>query len=87
MLSAHYRKQLNFTFEGLTQAGTALERIDNLIIRLSDIKTDKGDAKVVDDAISELMSGFTTAMDDDLNTSGAFGIFFDFIHRINSLIS
>jgi len=87
MLSAHYRKQLNFTFEGLTQASTALERIDNLLLRLSDIKSDKGDEKAVNETISTLMNSFSTALDDDLNTSGGFGALFDFIHSVNSLIT
>src|SRR2546428_731956 len=34
LLSVHYRKPLNFTFEGLTQAVAALGRIDDLALRL-----------------------------------------------------
>ena len=38
LVSAHYRKQFNFTLEGIGQADQALERIDNLIVRLRDIE-------------------------------------------------
>jgi len=40
LLSAHYRKQLNFTFAGLHQAQSALERFDNLLLRLRDAAGD-----------------------------------------------
>jgi cysteinyl-tRNA synthetase len=86
LLSAHYKKQLNFTFDGLKQANTALERIDNFIIRLNDIKNDGHGNPDIDRAVSEFVSKFTNTMDDDLNTAGAFGVFFDFIHDINSII-
>jgi cysteinyl-tRNA synthetase len=86
LLSAHYKKQLNFTFEGLKQANAALERIDNFLIRLNDVKNDDAGDSDIDKIISEFISEFTNTMDDDLNTAGAFGIFFDFVHDINSLI-
>jgi cysteinyl-tRNA synthetase len=34
LLSAHYRKQFNFTLDGIRQADQALSRIDNLMVRL-----------------------------------------------------
>ncbi len=42
LISAHYRKQFNFTLEGIGQADQALERIDNLIVRLRDIRKEGG---------------------------------------------
>jgi len=87
LLSAHYRKQLNFTLEGIKQADQALERIDNLIVRLKDIKTLKEENKEVKSAIDRLFNEFTEVMDNDLNISGALGVFFDFVHKINTMIS
>ena len=43
LVSAHYRKQFNFTLEGIAQADQALDRIDNLIVRLSDIRGTAGE--------------------------------------------
>ena len=37
---AHYRKQLNFTFEGLQHAKAALERIHGLVTRLGEVDGD-----------------------------------------------
>ncbi len=44
LISAHYRKQFNFTLEGIGQADQALERIDNLIVRLRDVRDEGGPA-------------------------------------------
>jgi cysteinyl-tRNA synthetase len=86
LLSAHYKKQLNFTFDGLKQTDAALERIDNFIIRLNDIKHEEKNNSDIDKMISEFISKFTESMDDDLNTAGGLGVLFDFIHEVNSLI-
>ncbi|MCP4137939.1 MAG: cysteine--tRNA ligase [bacterium] len=86
LLSAHYRKQLNFTFDGLKQADQALSRIDNLLVRLNDIKNTGDKNPDVGVLIETLFSDFTNALDDDLNISMGLGIFFDFIHAVNSLI-
>jgi cysteinyl-tRNA synthetase len=86
LLSTHYKKQLNFTFDGLKQAGAALERIDNFIIRLDDIKNTGQNNPDIDTIVSEFISKFTNTLDDDLNTAGGLGAFFDFAHEVNSLI-
>jgi cysteinyl-tRNA synthetase len=86
LISAHYRKQLNFTFEGLKQAENALSRIDNLIIRLSEIKRDGKSSQEARKIIDDFSNRFVETMDDDLNISGGIGHFFDFLRDINSLI-
>jgi len=88
LLSAHYRKQLNFTFDGLKQADQSLTRIDNLIVRLNDIKNKKiNNNPEVDALIGKMFNDFTDSVDDDLNISKGLGVFFDFIHAVNSMIS
>jgi cysteinyl-tRNA synthetase len=86
LVSAHYRKQLNFTFDGLAQAESALARIDNFLLRLDGISA--GD--VAGDGLAGLIDGFikrfTADMDDDLNISGALGRLFEFIHEVNALV-
>ena len=86
LMSAHYKKQLNFTFEGIKQSDLALERIDNFILRLTDRKSD-GDNNDVKLITEKLIHDFIETVDDDLNISGGLGIFFDFIHKINLMIS
>ncbi len=42
LLSVHYRKQLNFTREGLRQEEAALRRVDDFLNRLDDVRTEGG---------------------------------------------
>ncbi len=86
LLSAHYRKQLNFTLAGLSQADNALERIDNLLLRLRDIKNTGSGSPELPPMIENLFARFSAEMDDDLNISGALGRFFEFLHEVNALI-
>ncbi|HPP49577.1 MAG TPA: cysteine--tRNA ligase [Spirochaetota bacterium] len=86
LLTAHYRKQLNFTFDGLNQAAQALLRIDNLLARLNDIKHDALPNQKVTNRCNAFITAFTETVDDDLNIAGGTGIFFDFIHDINTMI-
>ncbi len=87
LMSAHYRKQLNFTLDGIKQADQALERIDNLIVRLKDVKR-SGDAGAETSAmINRMLSEFRETMDNDLNISGGLGVFFDFVTRVNTMIA
>ncbi len=86
LLSAHYRKQLNFTFDGLTQASQALMRIDNFIARLEEKKKEGEPAPEIAGAIDELFTRFTETVDDDLNITGGMGVLFDFIHSMNLAI-
>ncbi|MDH7552743.1 MAG: cysteine--tRNA ligase [Spirochaetota bacterium] len=86
LLTAHYRKQLNFTFDGLNQAAQALLRIDNLLARLNDIKHDALPNQKVTYRCNAFITAFTETVDDDLNIAGGTGIFFDFIHDINTMI-
>ena len=87
LVSAHYRKQFNFTLDGIKQADQALERIDNLIVRLKDIKKDGDAGNITDRLIDVMTAGFTQALDDDLNISEALGSVFEFIHAVNAMIS
>ncbi len=86
LISGHYRKQFNFTLQGIEQAGQALERIDNLLIRLGDIKKEGAPGAEAGKLADELIRNFTEAVDDDLNISGGLGSLFDYIHALNGLI-
>jgi cysteinyl-tRNA synthetase len=74
LLSAHYRDPLNFTMDGLQAARSALQRMDEFLLKL-----DANPAGIVPD----LQSRFDAAMDDDLNTSAALGALFEFIREAN----
>jgi cysteinyl-tRNA synthetase len=86
LAGAHYRKQLNFTLAGLPHAETALSRIDNLVVRLRDVKKAGAAGADIASLIERLNAQFREEMDDDLNISGALGRFFEFVHEVNALI-
>ncbi|HNW29447.1 MAG TPA: cysteine--tRNA ligase [Spirochaetota bacterium] len=87
LISAHYRKQFNFTLEGIGQADQALERIDNLIVRLKDIRKEGGVDPGAKKLAEDMIAGFTVAVDDDLNISRGLGVFFEFLHGVNTMIN
>jgi len=68
MISAHYRETFNFTLDNLEGAKTAMSRIDECTAKLHELTLDQT-AEPVND--SPLISGFTEAMDNDLNVSAA----------------
>ena len=87
LISAHYRKQFNFTLEGISQADQALERIDNLVVRLKDVRGKAAHNPEIPKLTDTMIAGFIDAVDDDLNISRGLGVFFDFIHAVNTLIN
>ena len=85
LLSSHYRKQLNFTWDGMTQAEESIGRIMNCLTRLESV-TGEGEHARVSEAIATAQSGFTSALEHDLNTAGALGAVFDFVRDVNAAI-
>lgn len=83
LLSTHYRKTLNFTFEGLERAIRSLNRINDFIFSLKGLKSNKGESEDISNIINQNEIKFRENMNNDLNVSGALGVFFDFTHQIN----
>jgi cysteinyl-tRNA synthetase len=84
LASVPYHKQLNFTFDGLTQAANSVERLRNFKLRLETERLPEGR----NDAVSQLAAGtiaaMRTAMEDDLNTAQALGAIFDLVRDVNA---
>jgi len=88
-LSVPYRKKLNFTWEGLTGAATAVERIRSAAVRLSEVAAEAGARPGAFDASSrsrEFLATFRGALGDDLNTPEALGALFPFLRDVNVAI-
>jgi cysteinyl-tRNA synthetase len=85
LIAAHYREQLNFTFDGLQAARSALQRIDEFLSKLMEM-AQPATSPDFDKPLKASLQ-FMTAMDDDLNISKALGILFDFIRYINKEIA
>jgi cysteinyl-tRNA synthetase len=78
-----YRKGLNFTFDGLKSAQTAIERLRNFKFRLESARLAPGiDEKIAEHA-ARALAAFNASMDDDLNTAEALGSVFEFLRDAN----
>ncbi len=86
LLSAHYRQQLNFTFDGLHAARSALQRLDDTRAQLAAIAAQDGSEQPCDRVAKAIESAKTTwleSLDDDLNISPALGAMFDLVRQAN----
>ena len=84
LLTVNYRLPLNFTLDGMAGARSALARIDEWVTRIAERAGQISDAPSLD--TYDLRKGielFFSALDDDLNISGAMGALFDSIRDTN----
>jgi cysteinyl-tRNA synthetase len=83
LASVPYRKQLNFTFEGLKSAATAVERLRNFQLRLDKGKFPPGNNDQIAGRTVQAEKQFGESLDDDLNTAGALGAIFEYLRDAN----
>jgi cysteinyl-tRNA synthetase len=83
LLSSHYRKQLNFTWESLAQAEESLRRLTDFLARL-DTVTASGSHPEIAARVEEGRKAFAAAMQDDLNTAAALGAIFELVRPLNA---
>ncbi|MBI3207372.1 MAG: cysteine--tRNA ligase [Candidatus Solibacter usitatus] len=84
LLSVPYRKQLNFTFDGLRSAATAIDRLRNFELRLHTARFDEGVDALMEERAAKAISQFEAALDDDLNTAEALGAVFEYVREVNT---
>ncbi len=70
LLTAHYRTQLNFTWESLNAAATAYLRLSNMLVNLGDTIGIPNERYIED---------FKKFIDDDLNTASALALVWDLL--------
>ena len=70
-MQSHYRKSLVFSYEGLDNAKAAYQK---LVARVASLKAD---GEVDRRAFESLKAGFTSALDNDMNTSLAVTAYYD----------
>jgi len=85
LITHHYRHPVNFTFKGLEEAQYVLQRIKDFYFRIEEYspKTEEDKVSV---KIEEATENFKKCLMDDLNISGALGVFFDLMHDVNNAI-
>jgi len=83
LASVPYRRQLNFTFEGLQQAASAIDRLRNFSDRLKAGKFPEGKMPGMQERITKAADDFDTGLSDDLNTAMALAAVYDFVREAN----
>jgi cysteinyl-tRNA synthetase len=84
LASVPYRKTLNFTFDGLQSAKTAIERLRNFKLRLETGAFAEGLSAALADRTAAAQAQFAAAMDEDLNTAEALASMFEYVRDVNT---
>jgi cysteinyl-tRNA synthetase len=84
LASVPYRRQLNFTFDGLQQATSSVERLRNFAARLKNEKFPAGNQPGMAERIAKAADDFDAGLSDDLNTAQALAAVFDFVREANT---
>lgn len=87
LLSVPYRKQLNFTFEGLRGAESTVERLCNFRALVRDAAPRPGSNPEITARVSSAIDEFETAMDDDFNTAAALASVHNLVRDINTALA
>src|SRR5580658_6068345 len=84
LASVLYRKQLNFTFDGLKSAATAIDRLRNFKLRLETDKFPEGANEQLAARAAAADQAFVDSLNDDLNTAEALAAVFEYVRDANS---
>jgi len=84
LASVPYRKSLNFTFDGLKSAATAIDRLRNFKLRLETDRFAEGHNEQIAARTAQACKQFTDSLNDDLNTAEALGAVFEYTRDANS---
>src|ERR1700758_2644543 len=84
LTSVPYRNQLNFTFDGLKQAATSVERLRNFRLRLETSTFRPGVNEHISQLARETAERLKSALEDDLNTAQAQAAIFEMIRAANA---
>ena len=85
LLATHYRKQVKFSWDAMSQAEEALRRLADFVERLDRV-TASGSHPDIAAKVSAAEAQFKEAMEQDLNTAGALGAVFDLVRALNAAI-
>ncbi|WP_405284326.1 cysteine--tRNA ligase [Gaopeijia maritima] len=87
LVSAQYRKELNFTFDGLEGSARAVQRLVAIHRRLHEETTVAPDADAgLTPIATRAVEAFEAALDDDLNSSEALAALFGFLRDTNTAL-
>jgi len=84
LMSVPHSKQLNFTFDGLTQAANSVERLRNFKLRLETSSFADGESGAIAEIAKKTSAEMTAGLNDNLNTARALGAIFDMVRDVNA---
>ena len=84
LASVPYRKKLNFTFDGLKAAATAIDRLRNFKLRIETDKFAEGTNEALIERTAAASKQFGDSLDDDLNTAEALAALFEYVRDANT---
>ncbi|MBT4596474.1 MAG: class I tRNA ligase family protein, partial [Candidatus Diapherotrites archaeon] len=83
LINSQYRQQINFVIDSVHDAEKAIDGIQRFIDRVRNINEGDGNAET---EISDLITSFEGAMDNDLGVPNATKALFEFVKKVNTLI-
>jgi len=87
LLSVPYRKQINFTLEGLRAAEKTVGSLRDFRARLEDAKVEPGLNAELQETTKNALKSFEEGMDDDLNTSIALAVIHNLSREVNTALA
>ena len=84
LASVPYRRQLNFTPEGLLGAASSVERLRTFAARIRSGKFPEGASAAMAERVSKSREEFDSGLADDLNTAQALAAIFDLVREANT---
>jgi cysteinyl-tRNA synthetase len=85
--AAQYRKPLNFTWDGLHQAATSIDKVHGFVRRLDEVDRDGPALPAVEEAVRKAREAFDRALDEDLNTPEALAAVHELVNEGNRLLA
>lgn len=87
LLSTHYRKMLNFTFDNLEQVRASRQRILDFVYELEHRTLAAGSSPDIRRLADRALTDFKNSLADDLNISAGLAVLFEFIREVNSRLA
>ena len=83
LISVHYRKQLTFSFDILSQADAALTRISDFLARVDRVKGGSAHEAIAT-RVASARADFRARIASDLNVPGGLGVMFELLREMNA---
>ncbi|MER7244508.1 cysteine--tRNA ligase [Kribbella sp. NPDC000426] len=80
LVQSHYRSVVEFSFEALDEAAKSFQRVENFVLRATEVAGSVEPAK-------DLPAAFSAAMDDDLGTPAAVAVLHNAVRDGNKLLA